>query len=243
MRNLKKLFSKKNIAVITCYDATFASFLSNAGCDALLVGDSLGVLIKGQLSTREVKMNEVIYHTESVRRGAPVIPIISDMPINSFLNKNMALKNAKLLIEAGADIVKIEGDDNILEIVKHLSKHKIPVCGHIGSMPQINKIQKSVNDNLLTKAKNLEDAGLKMIVMSMTSSSNDKNITNQLSIPTISFRSSSFCDGEVELLYDLLGITTASLSNNKNDGSKIMPSNMVNKLKKFIRKIHNRKIQ
>tara|TARA_B100000795_G_scaffold261944_1_gene239290 strand:+ start:1962 stop:2675 length:714 start_codon:yes stop_codon:yes gene_type:complete len=237
MRNLKKLFSKKNIAIITCYDATFASFLSNAGCDALLVGDSLGVLIKGQLSPREVKINEVIYHTESVRRGAPVIPIISDMPINSFLNKNMALKNAKLLIGAGADIVKIEGDDDILEIVEHLSKHRIPVCGHIGSMPQINKVQKTVKKNLLAKAKKLQGAGLKMIVMSMTSASNDKNITNQLSIPTISFRSSSFCDGKVELLYDLLSISKSSVSNNKKD--KIISPNMI---KKFIEKVHNRKI-
>ena len=207
MRNLQKLFRKKNIAIITCYDATFASFLALAGCDALLVGDSLGILIKGQLSTHEVKMNEVIYHTKSVRRGAPVIPIISDMPINSFLNKNIALKNAKLLIDAGADIVKIEGDNDILEIVKHLTKHKIPVCGHIGSMPQINKIKKSVSENLLTKAKNLEGAGLKMIVISMASGSNDNNITKQLSIPTISFRSSFFCDGKVELLYDLLGLS------------------------------------
>ena len=239
MRNLQKLFRKKNIAIVTCYDATFASFLALAGCDALLVGDSLGILIKGQLSTHEVKMNEVIYHTKSVRRGAPVIPIISDMPINSFLNKNIALKNAKLLIDAGADIVKIEGDDDILEIVKHLTKHKIPVCGHIGSMPQINKIKKSVSENLLTKAKNLEGAGLKMIVISMASGSNN-NITKQLSIPTISFRSSFFCDGKVELLYDLLGLSEKSLSNKKNNRNKIISSKMV---KKFIQTVHNRKNQ
>ena len=239
MRNLQKLFRKKNIAIVTCYDATFASFLALAGCDALLVGDSLGILIKGQLSTHEVKMNEVIYHTKSVRRGAPVIPIISDMPINSFLNKNIALKNAKLLIDAGADIVKIEGDDDILEIVKHLTKHKIPVCGHIGSMPQINKIKKSVSENLLTKAKNLEGAGLKMIVISMASGSNN-NITKQLSIPTISFRSSFFCDGKVELLYDLLGLSKTSLSNKKNNRNKIISSKMV---KKFIQTVHNRKNQ
>jgi 3-methyl-2-oxobutanoate hydroxymethyltransferase len=239
MRNLQKLFRKKNIAIVTCYDATFASFLALAGCDALLVGDSLGILIKGQLSTHEVKMNEVIYHTKSVRRGAPVIPIISDMPINSFLNKNIALKNAKLLIDAGADIVKIEGDDDILEIVKHLTKHKIPVCGHIGSMPQINKIKKSVSENLLTKAKNLEGAGLKMIVISMASGSNN-NITKQLSIPTISFRSSFFCDGKVELLYDLLGLSEKSLSNKKNNRNEIISSKMV---KKFIQTVHNRKNQ
>tara|TARA_B110000037_G_C16990125_1_gene452754 strand:+ start:199 stop:921 length:723 start_codon:yes stop_codon:yes gene_type:complete len=239
MRNLNKLFNKKNIVIITCYDATFASFLSSAGCDALLVGDSLGVLIKGEPSTRQVKIDEVVYHTKAVRRGAPLIPIISDMPINSYLNKSLALNNAKLLVKAGADMVKIEGDNSILEIIKHLSKHKIKVCGHIGSMPQINKIQKPINKSLLAKAKKLEDAGLKMIVMSMTSVTNDKNITRELSIPTISFRSSSSCNGEVELLYDLLGISKASLSNNKN---QIMQSNMFEKLNKFIINVHNRKV-
>jgi len=240
MRNLKKLFTKKNIVIITCYDATFASFLSNTGCDAFLVGDSLGVLIKGQTSTREVKISEIIYHTEAVRRGASIMPIISDMPINSYLNKNMALKNAKLLIDAGADIVKIEGgDEHTLKIVKHLSSNKIQVCGHIGSMPQINKIQKLVAVDLLVIAKKLEDAGLSMVVMSMTSILNDKNITRELSIPTIGFKSSSFCNGEVELLYDLLGISEASLSNNKN---QIMPSKMFLKLNEFIKKVHDRKV-
>ena len=238
MRDLKKLFSKENIVIITCYDATFASLLSNTGCDALLVGDSLGVFIKGQLSTREVKMDEVIYHTEAVRRGAPVLPIISDMPINSYLNKNMALMNARLLVDAGADIVKIEGRDNtILGIVKHLSNHKINVCGHIGSMPQINQInqiQKLVNDDLLVAAKKLELAGLKMIVMSMTSTSDNKNITRELSIPTIGFRSSSFCNGEVELLYDLLGISGELLSKNQNE---IMQENLFTKLNKFMKMI------
>ena len=241
MRDLKKLFSKKNIAIITCYDASFASYLSNTNCDALLVGDSLGVLIKGQSSTLEVKMSEVLYHTESVRKGAPLMPIISDMPINSYSNKNIALKNAKLLINAGADMVKIEGENNILEIVNHLSINKILVCGHIGCMPQVNKIKNLANEDLLTKAKNLQEAGLKMLVMSMTSELDDKIITNQLSIPTISFRSSPFCNGEVEVLYDLLGITSASFSNNKKDTDQIGLSTMLDNLEKFIKKIHMRK--
>jgi len=241
MRNLKKLFSKKNIAIITCYDASFSSYLSKTNCDALLVGDSLGILIKGQSSTLEVTMSEVLYHTESVRKGAPLMPIISDMPFNSFSNKNMALKNAKLLINAGADMVKIEGENNILEIVKHLSINEILVCGHIGCMPQVNKIKNLANEDLLTKAKNLQEAGLKMLVMSMTSELDDKIITNQLSIPTISFRSSSFCNGEVEVLYDLLGITSAFFSNNKKDTDQIGLSTMLDNLEKFIKKIHMRK--
>jgi 3-methyl-2-oxobutanoate hydroxymethyltransferase len=242
MRNLKTLFSKKNIAIITCYDATFASYLSSIDCDALLVGDSLGMLIKGQSSTLEVKMSEVVYHTQAVRRGAPFLPIISDMPSNSFLNKKMALKNARLLINAGADIIKIEGDSDILEIVKYLSLNKIPVCGHIGFMPQIKKAQNLTDEELFTKVKNLENAGLKMIVMSMTSSKNDKIITKTLKIPTIAFRSSSFCNGEVELLYDLLGISTSSLTNKKRENDKMMSLIKLNKLEQFIKKIHARKI-
>ena len=241
MAGLKKLFSKKNIAIITCYDASFASYLSNTNVDALLVGDSLGILIKGQASTREVKMSEVLYHTESVRRGAPLMPIISDMPINSFANKNMALKNAKLLINAGADMVKIEGENNIIEIVKYLNINKILVCGHIGFMPQANKINKSKNEDLLTKAKKLEEAGLKMLVLSMTSKSDDKAITNQLSIPTISFRSSSLCNGGVEILYELLGITSTSISNDKKNTHLMEQSTILHMLEKFITKIHKRK--
>jgi len=237
MRNLKKFFSKKNIVIITCYDATFASYLSKTNCDALLVGDSLGILIKGELSTHNVSINEIIYHTKAVRLGAPNMPIISDMPINTYNNKENALENAKLLLDAGADIVKIEGENNILEIVHYLSTNNIKVCGHIGSMPQINK--KSSNDKLLKNSKDLEKAGLKMLVLSMTSPSDDKVITNQLRIPTIGFRSSSFCNGEVEVLYDLLGITKFSFTNKKNSDKNIS-LNTFSILEKFIEKIHSR---
>jgi len=241
MSNLTKLFSKKNIAIITCYDASFASFLSKTNCDALLVGDSLGILIKGQSSTLEVKMSEVLYHTESVRKGAPLMPIISDMPINSFSDKYMALKNAKLLINAGADIVKIEGENDIIDVVKYLSTNKILVCGHIGCMPQVTKIKNLQDVDLLTKAKNLEEAGLKMLVMSMTSESDDQTITNQLSIPTISFRSSPFCNGEVEVLYDLIGISSAPIFNPPKETGKIEHLTMLDKIENFIKQIHSRK--
>tara|TARA_B100001778_G_scaffold255234_1_gene215318 strand:+ start:815 stop:1546 length:732 start_codon:yes stop_codon:yes gene_type:complete len=243
MRKLEKLFSKKNIVIITCYDATFASYLSDTDCDAILVGDSLGIVIKGESSTRKVTLNEVIYHTKAVKQGAHQIPIICDMPINTYNNKKVALKNAKLLVDAGADIVKIEGDNNILEIVKYLSINKIPVCGHIGYMPQLNTKLKSKNHNLLRKAKNLEEAGIKMLVLSMTKPSEDKSITQNLKIPTIGFRSSNFCNGEVEVLYDLLGITKLSFSKDKNKAKKIESVDIFSRLEKFIKKIHNRKIK
>ena len=165
------------------------------------------------------------------------MPIISDMPINTYNNKENALENAKLLLDAGADIVKIEGENNILEIVQYLSTNHIKVCGHIGSMPQINK--KSSNDKLLKKSKDLEKAGLKMLVLSMTSPSDDKVITDKLKIPTISFRSSNFCNGEVEVLYDLLGISKFSFTNKKNSKNDIS-LNTFSILEKFIKEIHSR---
>ena len=153
---------------------------------------------------------------------------------------NTALAQTQAL---NCETICVHGDNPAaLEIVKHLSINRIPVCGHIGYMPQINKYHKSLNDNLLDKAKNLEQAGVKMLVMSMTSEAEDKIITNKLTIPTISFRSSNFCDGEVELLYDLLEITKISFLNNKNNTKKIISPNIFNKLEKFIEKIHNRKI-
>ena len=169
------------------------------------------------------------------------MPIISDMPINSFSDKYMALKNAKLLINAGADMVKIEGENDILEVVKYLSINKILVCGHIGCMPQVNKIKNLPNEDLLTKAKNLEEAGLKMLVMSMTSESDDQTITNQLSIPTISFRSSPFCNGEVEVLYDLIGISSDPVFNVQKETGKIEYLTVLDKIENFIKKIHTRK--
>ena len=242
MHKLEKLFRKKNIAIITCYDATFASYLSNTNCDAILVGDSLGILVKGESSTRKVTLSEVIYHTRAVRKGARQVPIISDMPINTHGNKKIALKNAKLLIEAGADIVKIEGHDTVFEIIKHLTRNKIPVCGHIGYMPQINTKLKTKNHDLIKKAKNLEQAGVKMLILSMTKPSEDKLITQNLKIPTISFRSSNFCNGKVEVLYELLGITKLSFSKDKNKAKKIKPRDIFYDLEKFIKEIHDRKL-
>ena len=134
------------------------------------------------------------------------------MPINTHDNKKMALKNAKLLIDAGADMVKIEGHDSVFEIIKHLTKNKIPVCGHIGYMPQIKTKLKTKNHDLIKKAKNLEQAGIKMLVLSMTKPSEDKLITQNLKVPTISFRSSNFCNGKVEVLYDLIAVSYTHLT-------------------------------
>lgn len=135
MRNIKKLLKTKKIAILTCYDATFANLIQHTKCDAILVGDSLGLTIKGEKNTHNVTLDEMIYHTKAVRQGATKTPIIADLPINSYKTKALALKNARKLIAAGADIIKIEGDKEIYDIVSFLYQNEIYVCAHIGYTP------------------------------------------------------------------------------------------------------------
>ena len=208
MNMLQNLIKKENLAIISCYDATFASMLANTEVDALLVGDSLGTRVKGEKDILNVTMNEILYHTRAVRNGANKLPIITDMPARSYEKKSTALINAKKIIEAGADGVKVEGGKEIENIVKHLTKEKIFTCGHIGFTPQTKDISefKFKLDDLLEDAKILENAGISMIVLSMLNGEIDQAITAELDIPTISYKSSNECSGRVEILYDLLGL-------------------------------------
>jgi len=220
MNKLQNLIKKEKLAIISCYDATFASMLANTEVDALLVGDSLGTRVKGRKDILNVTMNEILYHTRAVRNGANSLPIITDMPIQSYDKKSTALINAKKIINAGADGVKVEGGKEIEDIVKHLKKEKIFTCGHIGFTPQTKTISefKFRLDNLLEDAKILENAGISMIVLSMLNGEIDQAITAELEIPTISYKSSNECSGRVEILYDLLGL---KISNTLNPTKKI----------------------
>jgi len=208
MNKLQKIIRKEKLAIISCYDATFASVLANTKVDALLVGDSLGTRVKGRKDNLNVSMDEILYHTRAVRNGANSLPIIADMPIKSYDKKSTALINAKKIINAGADAVKVEGGKEIEDIVRHLKKEKIFTCGHIGFTPQtktISELKFNLN-NLLEDAKILENAGISMIVLSMLNGEIDQAITAELDIPTISYKSSNECSGRVEILYDLLGL-------------------------------------
>jgi len=220
MNKLQNLIKKEKLAIISCYDATFASMLANTEVDALLVGDSLGTRVKGRKDILNVTMNEILYHTRAVRNGANSLPIITDMPIQSYDKKSTALINAKKIINAGADGVKVEGGKEIEDIVRHLKKEKIFTCGHIGFTPQTKTISefKFRLDNLLEDAKILENAGISMIVLSMLNGEIDQAITAELEIPTISYKSSNECSGRVEILYDLLGL---KISNTLNPTKKI----------------------
>ena len=133
---LDKLIKKNKIVILTCYDFSFAGWLERNKCDALLVGDSLGIYIKGDNSTKNTLITDIVYHTKAVKRGVKSIPIIADMPFGSYSSKRLAKKNALKLIEAGADMVKIEGSKEIYETIDYLANFDISVCGHIGYTPQ-----------------------------------------------------------------------------------------------------------
>ena len=243
MKTLQSLLKKEKIAIISCYDASFASMLSRTQVDALLVGDSLGTRIKGEKNILNVTMDEVIYHIRAVKNGAKELPIIADMPANSYNNKSTALANAKKIIEAGADMIKLEGGKEIEEIIKHLSKENIFICGHIGFTPQTKKIEefKLKSKDLLNDARLLQDAGISMIVLSMMNSEIDFKITRELRIPTISYQSSDKCTGSVEILYDLLGLEV--LKNNQTNRKIDTNFRRLNfqSIQDFIKKTHQSK--
>ena len=211
LKSMKKI--GKKITILTCYDASFARLLESIEVDAILVGDSLGMFIKGEANTHDVSLSDMIYHTKAVSRGAKSSFIISDLPIHTYKTNDLAYKSALALIEAGAHIVKLEGGASLASIVTHLKTKDIKVCGHIGYMPQSiknmnsNEIQRALEKTLCTiieDAKALEKSGADMLVLSSVPEDVAKCITQEISIPTIGFHSGGTCDGDVFILYDLL---------------------------------------
>ncbi len=240
MNKLENLIKREKLAIISCYDATFASMLANTAVDALLVGDSLGTRVKGGRDILNVTTHEILYHTRAVKNGANRLPIISDMPIHSYDTKSAALINAKKIIESGADGVKLEGGKEIEDIVRHLTKEEIFACGHIGFTPQTKNLSefKFKLDDLLEDAKILQDAGISMIVLSMLTSEASQAITAELDIPTISYKSSNKCSGRVEILYDLLGLKISNTLNPTKKNSDNYKNFNFKSIQDFIKKTH-----
>ena len=240
MNKLENLIKREKLAIISCYDATFASMLASTEVDALLVGDSLGTRVKGGRDILNVTMHEILYHTRAVKNGANHLPIISDMPIHSYDTKSAALINAKKIIESGADGVKLEGGKEIEDIVRHLTHEEIFTCGHIGFTPQTKNISefKFKLDYLLEEAKILQDAGISMIVLSMLTSEASQAITAELDIPTISYKSSNKCSGRVEILYDLLGLKISNTLNPTKKNSDNYKNFNFKSIQDFIKKTH-----
>jgi 3-methyl-2-oxobutanoate hydroxymethyltransferase len=205
--------SGEKIAVLTCYDASFAVLMEQAGIDVLLVGDSLGMVLQGSTDTLGVTMQDMQYHTRCVAKGAKTSPIVADMSVGSYRTPEQALENAKTLLAAGAHVVKVEGGKT--DVVRHLVTNGIAVCGHLGFTPQSvrelggYKVQGKDEvgaQKILDDAFVLQQAGACMLVLEMVPAALARHITAELAIPTIGIGAGAGCDGQVLVLQDMLGI-------------------------------------
>ena len=207
---------RKKLVVVTAYDALFAGIVEQAGIRVILVGDSLGVVVQGKANTLSVTMEDMLYHTKLVAGAAPRALVISDMPFMSYqVSTEDAVRNAGRLIQAGAAAVKLEGGAVMAERVKAMTSLGIPVVGHLGMTPQSvhalggYKVQGKVEDQvakLLDDARALEAAGAFALVLEAIPAELARRVTQALSISTIGIGAGPHCDGQVLVLYDLLGL-------------------------------------
>jgi 3-methyl-2-oxobutanoate hydroxymethyltransferase len=218
LTHIRKMKAEQNkIAMLTAYDASFSHLLEQAGVDVILVGDSLGMVIQGQESTLPVTVDDIIYHTRNVVRGSESVFVIADMPFMSYSNHEQAITNAaRLMAEGGAQMVKLEGGAVVADTVKQLTERGIPVCAHLGLLPQSvhrlggYRVQGRDSDSaqqLINDAKILETAGADMLVLECVPASLAQQVTTAVDIPVIGIGAGSDCDGQVLVLYDMLGLT------------------------------------
>ena len=206
----------EKIAVLTAYDASFATLCAEAGVEVLLVGDSLGMVLQGGTSTLAVTLHDMQYHTRCVAKGAGKAYIVTDMPFGSYQQSpEQAFRNASRLMAAGAQMVKLEGGEVMAETVRFLVERGIPVCGHLGLTPQsvhqlggyrVQGKDEAQAAQLLADAQALADAGASMLVLEMVPATLAKSITEQISILTIGIGAGVDCSGQVLVLHDMLGI-------------------------------------
>ena len=207
----------EKIACLTAYDAAFSKMLDKSNVDVLLVGDSLGMVLHGRETTLNVTMADMIYHTRLVKSACQRAMVIADMPFMSYATIARALGNAaRLVSEGGAEMVKIEGGIVVADILRQLNNHGIPVCAHLGLTPQsIHKLggyhiqgkDKQTATTISRDAKLLADAGAAMLVLECIPHQLAAEISGDLNIPVIGIGAGSQCDGQVLVLYDVLGIS------------------------------------
>lgn len=217
LTTLKALFARgEKIAMLTCYDASFALLLEAAGVDVLLVGDSLGMVVQGLDTTLPVTLEDMVYHTRCVARAAKQAFIVADMPFGTFqVSPEKTFEHAARLMAAGAQMVKLEGGAAMLETVHFLTSRGIPVCAHVGLTPQsvhqlggyrVQGRDSAVAQQLLKDAAALEQAGAGMVVLEAIPALLAAEITALLSMPTIGIGAGAACSGQVLVLYDMLDI-------------------------------------
>lgn len=214
---LKKKLEGRKITMLTAYDYPFAQIVDEAGIDAILVGDSLGMVVQGLENTLPVTMDEMIYHTRMVSRAVKNALVIGDMPFMSYqVSVEDAVRNAgRFLKEAGASAIKLEGGAEVAEQIRAMTRSEIPVMAHIGLTPQSihrmggYKVQGKTDEaakRLIEEAHIVEDAGAFALLLEAIPIKLAKKITKELSVPTIGIGAGPYCDGQVLVLHDVIGM-------------------------------------
>lgn len=217
LSTLQRMAQEGNrIAMLTCYDASFAALLESAGVECLLIGDSLGNVLQGHETTLPVTLRDIVYHTECVARGSKRAFIIADMPFGTFqVGPQDTFRNAAAIMAAGAHMVKVEGGTPVLETTEYLATRGVPVCGHLGLTPQSvhqfggYKVQgrnEDTAERLVEEARLLERAGAGMIVLEAVPATLAREITASVSVPTIGIGAGVDCHGQVLVLHDMLDV-------------------------------------
>lgn len=217
IRQLRAARAKgKRLTMLTCYDASFATVSCEAGVDMLLVGDSLGMVIQGHTSTLPVSLDDICYHTACVARAAPLSMIIADMPFASYqASAEQAFQNAALLMQAGAQMVKLEGGAWLAPTVSFLTQRGIPVCAHLGLTPQsvhtlggyMVQGRGAAGEALVADARLLEKAGADIVLVELIPSPLAAQLTAALTVPTIGIGAGPHVTGQVLVVYDILNLT------------------------------------
>lgn len=215
--DLRRAAAERKITMLTCYDASFAAVLDGAGVDTLLIGDSLGMVIQGHDSTLPVSVEDVAYHTRAVARGSQQALIIADMPFGSYQQSPpQALDNAVRLLQAGAQMVKLEGGDEMAATIAFLVERGVPVCAHVGLTPQhVNRFggyriqgRGQAATRIRAAAHSVVQAGAEMLVIEAVPEPVARAIATESKALTIGIGASVACSGQVLVLHDMLGVAT-----------------------------------
>jgi 3-methyl-2-oxobutanoate hydroxymethyltransferase len=216
LHDLRKLAATRKLTMLTCYDAGFAATLDAAGVDMLLIGDSLGMVVQGHDSTLPVTVEQVAYHTANVARGAARAWVVADMPFGSFqVSPEQAYRSAVALMQAGSQMVKIEGGEDMVPTVQFLVRRGIPVCAHIGLTPQhvnvfggyrVQGREVGAAERLLAEAKRLQNAGAAMMVIEAVPEPLARRVAESVQLITIGIGASAACTAQVLVLHDMLGV-------------------------------------
>ena len=246
---ISKILKKKNkskIICLTAYSKNVAEAI-DLYTDIILVGDSLGSVLYNYSSTRKVTLDQMIEHSKSARLGIKNSLMVVDMPYRTYKNKKIALKNAKIILKkTKCDAVKLEGGSSIINVIEHLIKNKIPVMGHLGILPQSVKgkfkfkgKKNSERNKIFNDSKLLEKTGVFSIVLECVESTLAKQISKKLKIPTIGIGSSKFCDGQILVVDDLIGLNDTKVRFVKKFGQ--IKKNISKAAKNFSKDVKNKK--